>query len=177
MSDGGRTAPSTFDRRNWIRDTREYPAEPCITPDCQGVRVVLGYCQACAAVALTNRGVLRRRTRALLVLLATDEDLSSPAAWSSWKATLSNAVADVADTLDHPDDHPDAYSTTQCPLCGNQPEQTTDDIQEHPPEPASPDTIPDAEILCRHCPAKLYPWETTRGTCTACHRHHTEHAA
>lgn len=173
MADGGRTAPGTLDRRNWVRDTREYPAEPCVTVDCDRPRVALGYCDLCAAVALTNRGVLRRRTRTLLTLLATDEDLTSPAAWTSWKATLANAVADVQDVLDSTGDLDSAYLTTQCPLCGGQPEQTTEILPEVPPERASPQ--PDAPVSdsgrCTGCGLELYEWERKRGTCAACHRH------
>lgn len=137
MADGGRTAPGTLDRRNWIRDTRQFPAEPCITTTCDRPRVALGYCDLCAAVALTNRGVLRRRLRALLVLLATDEDLTGPAAAQSWRASLENAIADCWHALDNGDQ--------------DQPEQTTDPHPGTPPEPASP---PPPEGTCRHCPAR-----------------------
>lgn len=90
-----RNAPRTTDPANWRRDTSVYPPEPCVTRGCNRLRQVLGYCTTCAAPALVNRGVLARRTRRLLTLLATNHDVGE-----LWCDDVNDAIADCWDALE-----------------------------------------------------------------------------
>lgn len=139
-----RSKPGTTDPRRWQHDRSAYPPEPCITAGCQRLRQVLGYCTSCASAALLNRGVLQRRTRTLLTLLGTNEDLTGPLKAQSWRAALENAIADCWDAL----------------------EGTTTKVATDPQ--TSNETAGKLEARCGGCGVTLAAWEQERGTCVLC---------
>lgn len=100
MTNPANRPPHTTSTHRWRPDTTLHPPPQCATSDCRADATVHGWCTACAAVQLTAAGVIRRRARNLLDILATDTDLRHHKPARRWFNELDAAAEALSDALD-----------------------------------------------------------------------------